>query len=192
MVLRWQYFIIIKRCKMVLRWHYFMPSSSRGCKMVLRWHYFSVEKWCKMVLRWHYFSVEKYNTHWYLLKQLYTRSVTIFFDWDIITMHNQWSSGDVCHMATNTRGFGQWMPDLLRLAYMQPLPLQQNNTRATRTPAFWGYPSPPHDYPYYWPVHIRSQVKPRQSYKFKEFAKTSKFWILEKVFTCDTPSEVAW
>ena len=23
-------------------------------------------------------------------------------------------------------------------------------TRATRTPAFWGYPPPPHDYPHYW------------------------------------------
>ena len=31
-------------------------------------------------------------------------------------------------------------------------------TRTTRTPAFWGYPPPPHDYPYYWPVHFESQV----------------------------------
>ena len=31
-------------------------------------------------------------------------------------------------------------------------------TRTTRTPAFWGYPLPPHDYPYYWPVHFESQV----------------------------------
>ena len=23
-------------------------------------------------------------------------------------------------------------------------------TRTTRTPAFWGYPTPPHNYPYYW------------------------------------------
>ena len=55
-------------------------------------------------------------------------------------------------------------------------------TRTTRMPAFWGYPLPPHDYPYYWPVHIGSQVKTRQSqrYKFKEFAKTSKFWILKQ------------
>ena len=43
-------------------------------------------------------------------------------------------------------------------------------------------PPPPHDYPYYWPVHIGSQVKTRQSqsYKFKEFAKTFNFWILKK------------
>ena len=32
------------------------------------------------------------------------------------------------------------------------------STRTTRTPAFWGYPPPPHDYPYYWPVHFESQV----------------------------------
>ena len=31
-------------------------------------------------------------------------------------------------------------------------------TRTTRTPAFWRYPPPPHDYPYYWPVHFESQV----------------------------------
>ena len=27
---------------------------------------------------------------------------------------------------------------------------QQCITRTTRTPAFWGYTPPPHDYPYYW------------------------------------------
>ena len=31
-------------------------------------------------------------------------------------------------------------------------------TRTTRTPAFWGYPPPPHDYPHYWPVRFESQV----------------------------------
>ena len=31
-------------------------------------------------------------------------------------------------------------------------------TRTTRTPAFWGYPPTPHDYPYYWPVQFESQV----------------------------------
>ena len=31
-------------------------------------------------------------------------------------------------------------------------------TRTTRTPAFWGYPPPPRDFPYYWPVHFESQV----------------------------------
>ena len=27
-----------------------------------------------------------------------------------------------------------------------------NSTRTTRTPAFWGYPPPPHDYPYHWVI----------------------------------------
>ena len=34
------------------------------------------------------------------------------------------------------------------------------NTRTTRTPAFWGYPPPPHDYPHYW---IPSQKNNRSS-----------------------------
>ena len=55
-------------------------------------------------------------------------------------------------------------------------------TRTTRTPAFWGYPPPTHDYSYYWAVHFGSQVKRRQSqsYKFKEFAKTYNFLFLKK------------
>ena len=40
-------------------------------------------------------------------------------------------------------------------------------TKATRTPAFWGYTLPPHDYPYYWPVHIGSQVTTRQKSKLQ-------------------------
>ena len=28
--------------------------------------------------------------------------------------------------------------------------IKADYTRTTRTPAFWGYPSPPHDYPHYW------------------------------------------
>ena len=53
-------------------------------------------------------------------------------------------------------------------------------TRTTRTPAFWGYPPLPHDYPYYWPVHIGFKTRQSQSYKSKEFAKTSNFKILKK------------
>ena len=48
----------------------------------------------------------------------------------------------------------------------------------TRTPAFWGYPLAPHDYPYYWPAHI-VKTRQSQSYKFKVFAKTSNFLILK-------------
>ena len=62
-------------------------------------------------------------------------------------------------------------------------------TRTNRTPAFWGYPPPPHDYPPILFIDIGSQVKTwqSQSYKFKEFAKTSNFLILKKkIYTWHT------
>ena len=34
-------------------------------------------------------------------------------------------------------------------------------TRATRTPAFWGYAPPPHDYPHYW---VKLDAKSNQFY----------------------------
>ena len=53
------------------------------------------------------------------------------------------------------------------------------STRITRTPAFWWYPQPPHDYPYYWvifdPKSKEDKVKVtnlKNSPKFKFF----KFW----------------
>ena len=52
-------------------------------------------------------------------------------------------------------------------------------TRTIRTPLFWGYPLPPHDYPYYW-VILDPKSKGEQSYKFKEFAKITNFWILKQ------------
>ena len=43
-------------------------------------------------------------------------------------------------------------------------------------------------------IHIRPQVKTRQSqsYKSKKIAKNSNFLNFAKTFTCDTPSEVVW
>ena len=43
----------------------------------------------------------------------------------------------------------------------KPLP---EPTRATRTPAFWGY-APPHDYPCYWFISGPFQPKPKQDTK---------------------------
>ena len=43
-----------------------------------------------------------------------------------------------CNDATNHR--------LFKNSYR----LTAKTTRATRTPAFWGYPPPPHDYQHYW------------------------------------------
>ena len=53
-------------------------------------------------------------------------------------------------------------------------------TRTARMPAFWGYPPLPHNYLPILVIHIRSQVKTRQSqgYKIKEFAKISNLWIM--------------
>ena len=38
---------------------------------------------------------------------------------------------------------GPWGPIFYKFLKVVP-------TRTTRTPAFWGYPPPPHDYPHYW------------------------------------------
>ena len=52
-------------------------------------------------------------------------------------------------------------------------------TRTTRMPAFW---DPPHAWLPTLGIHIRSQVKPRQSqnYKFKRIAKNSNFEISQE------------
>ena len=75
----------------------------------------------------------------------------------------------------------------------------KTTTTTTRTPAFWVVPPPPpppppththtHTHTPWLPmpvIHIRSQVKARQS---KKFGKNSNF---ARNFTRDTPSEVAW
>ena len=56
-----------------------------------------------------------------------------------------------------------------------------NTTKTTRTPAFWGYPPLPNDYPYHWVIlDPKSKEDKSQSYKFKKFAKISNFWILKQ------------
>ena len=44
-----------------------------------------------------------------------------------------------------------------RTRWNQYIPLQLHWS-ITRTPVFWGYPTPPYDHPYFWPVHIGSQA----------------------------------
>ena len=77
--------------------------------------------------------------------------------------------------------------------------LRLKKTRTTRTPAFWGYPTPPHDYPYYWPVHFESQVhtidqfisdpksKQGESRKIRKICKKFKFYNFVINLTFDTP-----
>ena len=52
-------------------------------------------------------------------------------------------------------------------------------TRTTRTPAFWGYPPPPNDYPYHW-VILDPKSKESQIHKLKKIAKISNCWILQR------------
>ena len=47
----------------------------------------------------------------------------------------------------------------------------QIGTRTTRTPAFWGYPPPPHDYPHYW-VMLDPPSQNKFEFKFSDSAKT--------------------
>ena len=73
-------------------------------------------------------------------------------------------------------------------------------TRTTRTPAFWRYPPPPHDYPYYWAVHFESQVhtidqfisdpksKQGESWKIRNTCDKLKFLNFVINLTRDTPS----
>ena len=53
-------------------------------------------------------------------------------------------------------------------------------TRITRTPAFWGYPPPPHDYSYYWVILDPKSNKVDRPGKYRSRA---------KVITCDIPSD---
>ena len=50
-------------------------------------------------------------------------------------------------------------------------------TRTTRTPAFWGYPPPPHDYPYHW-VILDPKSK-EDKVKVTNFKNSPKFQVFE-------------
>ena len=53
----------------------------------------------------------------------------------------------------------------------------QSKTRTTRTPSFWGYPPPPHDYPYHW-VILDPKSKD-DKVKVTNFKNSPKFQIFE-------------
>ena len=55
-----------------------------------------------------------------------------------------------------------------------------DGTRTTRTPAFWGYPPPPHDYPYHWVIlDPKSKEDKVKVSNLKKYAKISIFLILK-------------
>ena len=64
-------------------------------------------------------------------------------------------------------------------------------TRTTRTPAFWGYPPPPHDYPYHWvildPKSKEDKVKVtnlKNSSKFQIFQFWNRHYTRHTFFSC--------
>ena len=54
-------------------------------------------------------------------------------------------------------------------------------TRTTRMPAFWGYPPPPHDYPYHWVIlDPKSKEDKVKVTNLKNLPKFQIFWILKR------------
>ena len=64
-----------------------------------------------------------------------------------------------------------WKTYLATLCCMSP-----TKTRTTRTPAFWGYPPPPHDHPYHWVI---LDPKSKEDKVKVTNLKNSNFWILK-------------
>ena len=69
--------------------------------------------------------------------------------------------------------------------------MQPDKTRTTRMPAFWGYPPPPHDYPYHWgildPKSKEDSVKVtnlKNSPKFQIFEFWNKHYTQHTLWTC--------
>ena len=61
--------------------------------------------------------------------------------------------------------------------WFHPVNMQPDKTRTTRTPAFWGYPQPPHDYPCHWVI---SDPKSKEDkVKVTNLKNSPKFQIFE-------------
>ena len=81
----------------------------------------------------------------------------------------------------------EWVSERVRLtAFLRhPSPYCMNckvtinfkKTRTIRTPAFWGYPTPPHDYPYHWA--ILDPKSKEDKVKVTNLKKSPKFQIFE-------------
>ena len=69
--------------------------------------------------------------------------------------------------------------------------LRTEKARTTRTPAFWGYPPPPHDYPYHWvildPKSKEDKVKVtnlKNSPKFHIFEFWNNYYMRHTFWSC--------
>ena len=61
--------------------------------------------------------------------------------------------------------------------------------RTTRTPAFWGYPPPPHDCPYYWVIlDLKSKEEKVKVRNLKDLPKLPIFEFCSKLYTRHTCS----
>ena len=78
---------------------------------------------------------------------------------------------------SNNRWFETYMTFMWRHRNVHaPVP-----TRTTRTPAFWGYPPPPNDYPYHWVIlDPKSKDDKVKVTNFKKNAKILNFWIFKR------------
>ena len=57
------------------------------------------------------------------------------------------------------------------------MPVALNWTRTSRMSAFWGYPPPPHDYPYHWIIFDPKSKEDKV--KVTNLKNSPKFWIFE-------------
>ena len=65
-------------------------------------------------------------------------------------------------------------------------------TRTTRRLAFWGYPPPLHDYPYYWFILDTNSKQDKVTVTYLKNLQKLQIFYLSKKITHDTQSEVAW
>ena len=63
----------------------------------------------------------------------------------------KWQDHSMVSPVSNWSAFFLFHINQITIPYMQ-LFWNLILTRTTRTPAFWGYPPPPHDYPLYWVI----------------------------------------
>ena len=71
--------------------------------------------------------------------------------------------------------YEQWITTVVTLDFIHII--FKLRTRTTRMPAFWGYPPPPHDYPYYWV--IMDPKSKEDKVKFTNWKNSPKLQIFE-------------
>ena len=125
-------------------------------------------------------------SHLSMLIRLHKNVHKIYINSSIMVWINKWRNYDKFqYFSQNSRNI--YITDMSLL-------------KQTRTPAFWGYPPPPHDYLHYWPVRFESQIygidqfildpksKQGESRKMRKICEKLKFYNFVINLTRDTPS----